>query len=81
MLYEVITNFEVGNGKQFIGDGYRSLLLSDAAFSYPFVKFTATFLKVKYFMMWNKMLQYDKVKDNFDYRYSGKYGATQYLDS
>ncbi len=73
-------NFEVGNGKQFIGDGYRSLLLSDAAFSYPFVKFTATFLKVKYFMMWNKMLQYDKVKDNFDYRYSGKYGATQYLD-
>lgn len=31
-------NLQFGNGKQFIGHGYRSLLLSDAAFSYPYIK-------------------------------------------
>ncbi len=31
-------NFQFGHDKHFIGFGYRSLLLSDAAFNYPFVK-------------------------------------------
>ncbi len=31
-------NIQFGNGKNFIGHGYRSLLLSDAAFSYPYIK-------------------------------------------
>ncbi|MFH1320545.1 MAG: hypothetical protein ABII90_07825, partial [Bacteroidota bacterium] len=35
-------NFQVGNGKHFIGEGYRSLLLSDVAFFYPFFKITYT---------------------------------------
>ncbi len=29
---------QFGQGKNFIGNGYRSLLLSDAAFSYPYIK-------------------------------------------
>ena len=31
-------NFQFGNGKNFIGDGYRSLVLSDAATPYPYFK-------------------------------------------
>lgn len=33
---------QLGYGKNFIGDGYRSLLLSDNAFNYPFVKLITT---------------------------------------
>lgn len=31
-------NIQFGQGKQFFGHGYRSLLLSDAAFSYPYLR-------------------------------------------
>ncbi len=41
-------NFQFGHDKVFLGDGYRSLLLSDNAFNYPFLKITTTFWKVKY---------------------------------
>jgi hypothetical protein len=73
-------NVQVGNGKHFIGDGHRSLLLSDGAFSYPYVKLTADFWNIKYMVMWNKMDEYDKAKDDKDFRYPGKYGVFQYLD-
>ncbi|WP_244828516.1 hypothetical protein [Carboxylicivirga sediminis] len=73
-------NFQLGNGKHFIGDGHRSLLLSDGAFSYPYVKLTADFWNIKYMVMWNKMLNYDSVADQHDFRYPGKYGVHQYLD-
>ena len=33
--------FQLGYGKNFIGDGYRSLFLSDNANSYPYLKITA----------------------------------------
>jgi hypothetical protein len=33
-----ILNIQFGHGKQFVGDGYRSWLLSDAAFNYPSLK-------------------------------------------
>lgn len=36
-------NFQLGNDKHFIGDGYRSLLLSDVATNYPYLKATALF--------------------------------------
>jgi hypothetical protein len=42
-------NFQMGSGKHFIGDGYRSLLLSDASFNYPFWKITTTFGKKNQF--------------------------------
>lgn len=38
-------NFQMGTGKNFVGDGYRSLLLSDASFNYPFWKIITTFGK------------------------------------
>ena len=41
-------NFQAGHGKHFIGDGYRSLLLSDNTFNYPYARITSTFGKFQY---------------------------------
>ncbi len=41
-------SFELGQGKHFFGDGYRSLLLSYNAFSYPYFKITTDVWKLKY---------------------------------
>lgn len=40
-------NIQFGHDKNFIGEGYRSVLLSDNAFNYPFLKFTSSWLKGK----------------------------------
>jgi len=42
--------FEIGYGKNFWGDGYRSLILSDNAASYPYFKMTIN--------IWNLQYQY-----------------------
>ena len=41
-------NIQGGYGKNFIGDGYRSLLLSDNSFAYPYLRFTTTFWHIQY---------------------------------
>ena len=45
-------NVQFGHGKNFIGDGYRSLFISDAATPHPFLKLNATFWKIKYTSSW-----------------------------
>ena len=45
-------NLQFGHGKNFIGDGYRSLLLSDNATPYPFFKLSTEFWKIKYTNLW-----------------------------
>ncbi len=45
-------NFQFGNGKNFIGDGYRSFFLSDVASPYPFLKISTSFWKIKYTNLW-----------------------------
>ncbi|MBX2827740.1 MAG: gliding motility protein RemB [Flavobacteriaceae bacterium] len=45
-------NLQLGHGKNFIGDGYRSLFLSDNASPYPFFKLNTTFWKLKYTNTW-----------------------------
>jgi len=47
-----IFNFQFGQGKNFIGDGYRSLFLSDVASPYPYLKISTTFWKIRYTNMW-----------------------------
>ena len=45
-----------GYGKNFFGEGYRSLLLSDNASNYPFLKLETTFWSIKYvnlYTIWN----------------------------
>ena len=41
-------NLQFGHSKNFIGDGYRSLLLSDNSFNYPFLKTKFNFGKFEY---------------------------------
>lgn len=38
-------NIQLGHGKQKIGNGYRSLLLSDNAFNYPYLRLTSEWFK------------------------------------
>lgn len=59
--------FDLGYGKNFIGDGYRSLLLSDWSVSYPYFRTSLTFKKFQYSVMWSEYLsntdrtQYNKL--------------------
>lgn len=72
-------NFQFGTGKNFIGDGYRSLLLSDNSFNYPFLKITTTVWKLKYM---NLFAQFQDLKTEYskDLGYNKKYAAIHYLD-
>jgi hypothetical protein len=45
-------NVQFGHGKNFIGDGYRSLLQSDVVSPYPFLKLNTKFWKFKYTNTW-----------------------------
>lgn len=71
-------NLQLGYGRNFIGDGYRSLLLSDAASPYPYFKINTTFWKIKYTntYMWLKDVR-NEVTD--EKTYATKYMANHYL--
>ncbi len=73
-------NFQAGFGKQFIGDGHRSLFLSDVAYSYPYFKMTTTFLKAKYMVMVSELKDFRRDPSLGDTRYRSKYGAFHYLN-
>lgn len=45
-------NIQFGHGKTFLGDGYRSLLSSDNASPYPYLRLNTTFWKIKYTNTW-----------------------------
>lgn len=53
-------NVEGGFGKNFWGDGYRSFLLSDNSTSYPYVKLTANFWRIKYVYLFS-VLKYGTI--------------------
>ena len=71
-------NLQLGYGRNFIGDGYRSLLHSDGASPYPYFKINTTFWKIKYSnnYMWLKDL---RPENTLDGTYATKYIANHYL--
>jgi len=75
---------QFGHGKHFIGDGYRSLLLSDNAFNYPFLRIQTSFWKVQYTNLYAEMqdinyFEYHGI-DNYDQMgYAKKYMSAHYL--
>jgi hypothetical protein len=77
-------NFQFGNDKVFIGDGYRSLLFSDNAFNFPFLKITTTIWKVQYtnlFAVFQDMLI--PPPPNYpieDFSFRKKYGSFHFFD-
>jgi len=76
---------QFGHGKHFIGDGYRSLLLSDNTFNYPYLRIQTTFWKVQYTNLYTELqdmnyqdMNYDL--DNYDQMgYAKKYMSSHYL--
>ena len=48
-------NFRLGYGQNFFGDGYRSLLLSDNSFNYPYLRITTSFWKIRYTNLFTQM--------------------------
>ena len=71
--------FQLGYGKNFIGDGYRSLILSDNSFNYPFLKITANFWHIKYMVVYAQMMD---IRENLGpaVGYQKKWSTMHYLD-
>ncbi len=72
-------NFELGKDKTFVGDGYRSMLLSDFASNYPFFRLTATVGNVKYVTMYTYMNNPNAPLAS-DGSVRNKWGYFQYFD-
>ncbi|MDB5030923.1 gliding motility protein RemB [Mucilaginibacter sp.] len=73
-------NITAGHDKTFIGDGYRSVLLSDYASAYPFLKLTANIGNVKYMVMWAYMTDPASKQLSYTNGYKKKWGVFHYLD-
>jgi len=72
-------NISLGYDKNFIGDGYRSMLLSDAASNYTSLKLTGTLGNVKYMTMWSYLID-PLAPELLQDKTRGKWGTFQYLD-
>ncbi len=71
-------NIQLGHGKTFLGDGYRSLFTSDNASPYPFFKINTTFWKLKYTNTWMSLRDVrPEVTEDGSFR--TKYMANHYL--
>lgn len=71
--------FQFGHGKNFIGDGYRSVLLSDYGFNYPFLKVTANFWKMQYMSIWSSFLDVRNRPAVYEAGFPKKWGHFSYL--
>ena len=75
-------NLALGYDKNFIGDGYRSMLLSDVAANYSFFRVRATLGDVQYQTIFSYMLDNQVPRLASDRRLGsrGKWNAMHYLD-
>lgn len=71
-------NAQFGHGKNFVGDGYRSLFVSDAASPHPYLKLNTSFWKIKYTNTW-MWLKDVRPEATVDGAYGSKYMATHFL--
>lgn len=72
-------NVQFGQGKNFIGDGYRSLFISDVASPHPFLKLNTTFWKIKYTNTWMWLRDVRPEATDAEGAYLSKYMATHFL--
>ena len=73
-----VFTLQAGYGTNFIGDGYRSLLLSDNTNSYPYLKVTANIWKIKYMALYTMYQDIRNSRGNPN-DYFNKYSTTHYL--
>ncbi len=74
-----IFNFELGKGKQFWGDGYRSLLLSDVSSSYPYLKITTNVWHIQYTNLFTVMQDVEPNAKTTTKNFPIKYGSFHFL--
>lgn len=73
-----IFNFQLGRDKHFIGDGYRSLLLSDYGPAYPFFRINTNIWRLQYNVWYTWMYDISKangIKSSF----TNKFATFHYL--
>lgn len=80
--YNINSFFDVqfGHGKHFIGDGYRSMMLSDNSFNYPYLKITTDVWKFKYVNLFSYFQDIEFDIDAPDLSKS-KFSAIHYLSA
>ena len=71
---------QLGHGKHFIGDGYRSMILSDNSFNYPYLKITTDVWKLKYVNLFS-YLQDINLDIDLPYISKSKFSAIHYLST
>lgn len=81
MAYRINKHFEflLAQDRLFIGDGYRSMLLSDNAYPFPFLRTNMTFWKFRYSVIYAVMQDLQTPPDQ-NVGYPKKYGTFHYLD-
>src|SRR5699024_5388925 len=72
-------NISLAYDKNFIGDGYRSMLLSDVSSNYTSLKLTGKLGNVQYMSMWSYLVD-PLAPQLIQNKTRGKWGAFQYLD-
>jgi hypothetical protein len=73
-------NVTIGQDKTFIGDGYRSMILSDFSSNYPFIRLTGNLGNVQYMAMWTAMQDPSSTRISSNTGYRKKGGVFHYLD-
>lgn len=77
-------NIQVGHGKHFIGNGYRSILLSDLAFNYPYLRMNSNWLenKIQYQNLFTIFQDLNRVEREgaAEALFERKQGAFHYLE-
>lgn len=78
--FSSFSSFQFGTGKNFIGDGYRSMILSDNAFNYPFLRIHT---KAGIFQYTNLYMQHIDMMSNpsQEYTYDRKYMTLHHLST
>jgi len=76
-------NVQLGHGKHFVGDGYRSLLLSDNSFNYPYFRATTRYKKIQYTNLYTVFMNLTDggvtTPPNTERLFQKKCGSFQYL--
>lgn len=77
-------NIQAGHGKHFVGNGHRSLLLSDLAFNYPFLKINTNWVdgKIQYQNLYTVFQDLDRLEstDGTEGLFARKQGAFNFLE-
>lgn len=71
-------NLQLGHGKLFIGEGYRSMLLSDVGFNYPYLKVSTKLWKFQYDFIFTQ-LQDARLFSTFESGFKKKWTSFHYL--